>query len=406
MTPAAFLMIAGVIGFHRLTVAPGTAIPSLSEALRLAQPGDTIDVLPGHYAEHHLTVRSPVTILGHGRPVIDGGGEPIFRIQADDVTLDGLSLRNVDPSFTEDRAAIRIDSVARCRITDNDLEATFFAVYAARSSGCLIAGNRIRGPNRAQSLAGNGIHLYATREMRVEHNQVGGHRDGIYLEFARQAIVQHNVSSGNSRYGLHFMFSDSCLYQANEFRDNRAGTAVMYSNWVAMHANRFAEATGSASYGLLLKDIRDARLIGNTFARNTVALSVDGSDRLLARSNLFAGNGWAIRLFASTDAGSFERNTFLNNAFDVSTNSRETATAFRQNYWDRYAGYDLDRDGLGDVPFRPVRLFGLILERYPPAALLLHSLLANMLDAAERVFPVLTPSVPVDESPLMQPPPR
>jgi nitrous oxidase accessory protein len=198
------------------------------------------------------------------------------------------------------------------------------------------------------------------------------------------------------------MFSDSCAYHDNIFRGNRAGVAVMYSGVVDMTGNTFAEARGPAAYGLLLKELRASRLEGNHFEDNTVALFVDGSDRLAARRNDFVRNGWAVRLLASADAGRFEENRFAGNAFDVTTNSRQSSTRFRGNYWDRYDGHDLDHDGTGDVPFRPMRLFGLIVAQHPPAVFLLNSFFVSLLDTAERVAPVIGPETPVDSAPRMR----
>ena len=74
----------------------------------------------------------------------------------------------------------------------------------------------------------------------------------------------------------------------------------------------------------------------------------------------------------------------------------------RGNYFDEYRGYDLDRDGTGDVPHRPVRLFSLLVARNEPTLILLHSLFVAVLDAAERAIPTLTPSVLADERPSMR----
>src|SRR5207342_3615963 len=123
---------------------------------------------------------------------------------------------------------------------------------------------------------------------------------------------------------------------------------------------------GSAAYGLLLKEIYDARLTGNEFRHNTTALMADGATRLTAEGNTFVDNGWAVKLYSSTQDATFAGNTFASNTFDVSTNSRQTTTHFRGNYWDDYRGYDLNRDGVGDVPHRPVRLFSLLVERNEP----------------------------------------
>jgi nitrous oxidase accessory protein len=76
---------------------------------------------------------------------------------------------------------------------------------------------------------------------------------------------------------------------------------------------------------------------------------------------------------------------------------------FDKNYWSQYEGYDLDRDGVGDVPHRPVRLFSILVEKQPQALLLLRSLLIDILDAAEKFMPALTPETLIDSKPKMEP---
>jgi nitrous oxidase accessory protein len=177
----------------------------------------------------------------------------------------------------------------------------------------------------------------------------------------------------------------------------------MYSKGVAIEGNGFLEAKGSGSYGLLLKEITDGSVVGNRFEDNSTGLYLEGASRLDIRDNGFRRNGWAVRLMADAEDSHFTGNIFAGNAFDVATNSRTLRSDFTGNWWDAYRGYDLDRDGRGDAPFHPVRLFALVVERHPEALLLLRSPVTAVLDAAERVFPVLTPSLR-DPSPLMRTP--
>jgi nitrous oxidase accessory protein len=175
----------------------------------------------------------------------------------------------------------------------------------------------------------------------------------------------------------------------------------MYTENVVMEGNLFHHNWGSAAFGLLLKDIRDSRIVNNVFRQNSVALYAEGSNRMTVQGNEFIENGWAVKIMANSEDNLFTDNNFVGNTFDVATNSRQAYSTFRGNYWDAYHGYDLDRDGYGDVPFRPVRLFSLLVERNEPALALLRSLLVDVLDAAERVIPSLTPQTLVDEHPRM-----
>ena len=58
---------------------------------------------------------------------------------------------------------------------------------------------------------------------------------------------------------------------------------------------------------------------------------------------------------------------------------------------------------MGDVPFRPVRLFSLVVAHNQPALVLQRSLLVGLLDLAEEVLPMLTPDNLVDASPALRP---
>jgi nitrous oxidase accessory protein len=400
---ALLLMLAAPPAAKRIVVAPGGAVPTVARALRLARPGDTIVVTAGVYREPRLDVTVPVTILGQGEAVLDGGGaHEVLTLRADGVTVRGLTIRHVGVSYTEDRAGIRLDGVRGCVITGNHLIDTFFGIYAARAADCTVADNLIEGQAARQMAAGNGIHLFYSNGFTITGNRIFGHRDGIYLEFSRRATLRDNESRGNLRYGLHFMYSDSCEYRRNAFMANGAGVAVMYSRQVTMVDNRFEDNWGSAAYGLLLKEIKDSRIENNVMARNTVGIFAEGVDRAEIRGNQFLRNGWAIRLMADATDNSFRHNRFEGNTFDVATNSQASSpSAFAENYWDGYAGYDLDHDGFGDTPFRPVRLFSVLVEQNEPLMILLRSFFVGLLEAAERVAPVLTPETLVDARPMM-----
>ncbi len=185
--------------------------------------------------------------------------------------------------------------------------------------------------------------------------------------------------------------------------NNGAGVAVMYTKNVKMYGNTFEQNWGSASYGLLLKDIRDSEVIDNQFIKNTIGIHMEGVSRTLLDKNNFYENGYAIRLQASCDDNTFTKNNFSSNTFDVVTNGTMVLNTINGNYWDKYEGYDLDKDGVGDVAFRPVSLYSMIVERIPSAVLLWRSFLVLLLDRAEKVIPVATPENLKDNSPSMKP---
>lgn len=398
VTPAVGLA-QGVIRVH----ADGP-VTSVTDAVVRAQEGARIVVAPGTYVESGIRIDKSLTLIGEEGAVIEAlDGEQIVTVFADGVTIEGLTFRGVSTSFVDDRSAIRIERAGDCRIADNRFEDTFFGVYLAKANGCAIERNVFVASKGSQTRSGNGIHLWYSEDVAIRDNVITGHRDGIYLEFSSRVTASDNQANKNLRYGLHFMFSNDCRYLDNEFVDNDAGVAVMYSKHVEMLDNRFIDNWGSSAFGLLLKDITDSRITGNTFRKNTVGIYAEGANRIDVLRNEFVENGRAIKIMANSIESVFKYNTFSANTFDVTTNSRQSFSTFERNYWDKYRGYDLDRNGVGDVPFYPVRLFSLIVERNEPAVILMRSVFVDLLDAAERVLPTLTPKAVVDEQPLIRP---
>jgi len=377
---------------------------SIQQAIQIANPFDTILVAKGVYKEGNLVVQKPVYFIGEDGATLDGENKyEIFTIHAQGGTIQNLIFRNTGIASINDLAAIKVLQSSKWHIFKNTFENCFFGIYLANSSHCWIENNKLTSDAEAEQQIGNGIHLWKCERITIQNNWVKGHRDGIYFEFVTNSIISGNHSEANLRYGLHFMFSHSNEYRNNEFVNNGAGVAVMYTQKVKMIGNRFIHNWGSSAYGLLLKDIRDSEISGNVFKENSVGIFMEGSSRNQLSDNQFEANGYAVRLQASCDENNFERNNFKRNTFDMVTNGSLVLNKIKSNYWDRYDGYDLNHDAVGDVPYRPVSLYGTIVERMPAAVMLWHSFLVFLLDRAERAMPAITPENLKDDFPSMKP---
>ncbi|MBT8382388.1 MAG: nitrous oxide reductase family maturation protein NosD [Ignavibacteriaceae bacterium] len=385
-----------------IIVSKSGKVKSISAALNLANDGDEILIEEGTYEEGNIIVKKSVKIRGKGFPVIDGKGDgEVFTVLADDVLIEGFIIKNSGISYLEENAGVRLEEVRNCTVTNNRFINNFFAVYLAKTANCLISNNHIEGIKKRETNSGNGIHLWYCKNITVEKNTILNHRDGIYFEFVRHGKIENNFSKGNLRYGLHFMFSDSCEYRKNTFELNGAGVAVMYTKNVLMEENIFKLNWGPASYGILLKEISDSEISNNLFEENSIGIYMEGCSRITIEQNDFVKNGWALKLMANSMGNYFYENNFVANSFDLSTNSRQNFNTFERNYWANYSGYDLDKDGYGDVPFRPVTMFSMMVEDQPTSLILLNSLFIKILDVAESIVPAITPKALTDPKPKM-----
>lgn len=396
-------LLSSVLQCHVIEVGSHSAIHHIREALALAVDGDTIEVGRGNYQEQNLIVSKRICLIGKDYPVLDGEMKyEIISVTGDSVLIKGFHLINSGVSGTIDYAGIKIYDASHVVIEDNILEKTFFGIYSQNAKNCIIRNNRLSSFGVDELQCGNGVHCWKCDSMQIIHNTVMNHRDGIYFEFVTNSIIWRNVSEKNIRYGLHFMFSNHDTYVANYFHQNGAGVAVMFSNHVGMFGNNFTDNWGDSSYGILLKEISDGYIEGNSFFSNTTGIVMEGASRIVTSKNKFSENGNALRIQASCMDITLQDNEFYSNMFDVATNGSLVLNFFNHNYWDRYEGYDLNRDQLGDVPYRPVSLYGMITEKNPPAMILFGSFLTKILDRTERVMPGLTPENLVDPQPRMK----
>ena len=399
-----FLVLSVSVLGKKWEVGPGLPLHSIKKALTLSQPFDTLFIQPGIYKEGNIAIHKPIIILGKSKPILDGEGKfEILSIFASKVHIEGLCIRNSGHSSVNDFAGIKIYNQKQVCILNNDLQNCFFGIYSQNSSQCQIENNHLLSASIQEQQSGNGIHCWKCSLMKITGNTIQGHRDGIYFEFVTNSFIWHNLSSQNLRYGLHFMFSNQDTYLGNHFLNNGSGVAVMFSNHVKMYYNVFEENWGDASYGLLLKEISDGEILRNVFIKNTSGIFMEGASRLLIQDNRFQSNGWGMKIQASCMDLTVFHNGFYGNTFDVGTNGTLSLNRFYQNYWDKYKGYDLNKDGLGDSPFRPISLFSVVIENNPPSLLLFRSMVAGLMDESEKLIPSLTPLDLFDDQPLIKP---
>jgi nitrous oxidase accessory protein len=399
-----FLSISVLAGAKIIKVGPDEKVKTIKEGISLAKDGDTVKVAYGIYKEGSILINKPLVLIGINFPVIEGENKvENFVITGKNITLNGFVIKDSRRSSSNDYAAVSIIDATAIIIENNKILNAHFGIHIANSTYCTVKNNYIKSNAVSEQSAGNGIHIWKSDHMTIGKNNISGHRDGIYFEFVTESLIDNNVSENNIRYGLHFMFSHKNTYTHNTFRSNGTGVAVMYTHEVTMIENNFENNWGNASYGLLLKDITDSKLVNNHFTKNTIGIFIEGGNRLIIKQNSFNGNGWALKIQANCADNIITRNNFEHNTFDVSTNGTMVLSNFDHNYWDKYDGYDINKDGIGDVPYHPVSMYSMITEQNPGALILLRSFIVSLLDKAEKAIPSLTPQNLLDKQPSLKP---
>lgn len=385
----------------------------VSRLIRSAAPGATVRVPAGEYGEH-IVIDKPLTLIADGRVVLDGGGSgDIVEISAPGVTLRGFTLRNTGIDLDKENAAIRV-LAPRAVIENNTLEDILFGVDLRSASDSVLRGNRIGGKALDIARRGDGIRLWRSNNVLIEHNTLHDGRDAL-LWYSTGVSVRHNVAR-KCRYGLHLMFADDVTIQGNEFTDNSVGVYIMYSRGVEVESNRLIRNRGPSGYGLGLKDADRFVVRRNAVIGNRVGVYLDGSPFTTDRPgefrhNTFAYNDVGLTFLPAVRGNEFTENTFLDNIEQVSVSGRGrlAKNAFwlgdRGNFWSDYTGYDQDGNGVGDFVHEPQALFESMIDREPKLRMFLFSPAQQAIEFVGRALPAFRPeSKFLDEVPLMSPP--
>jgi len=410
---AAALVVLSLIAAPERAMASEITVPAragaLAGALARAHEGDTVTLLPGI---HRGPVRVDRALVLRGGPgvVLEGSGTgSVLEVIASGTVVEDLAVRRSGRRVITADAGVRIlqatDVILRRLTIDNVL----YGVYAERADRLRVEGCRLEGSVRPMDDAGsgNGIHLWYAHDATLARNTVEHFADAVYLSFADRTGVAGNRLQWNGRYGLHTMYCQGTRLTGNLFTHNVAGCAIMFSNDLVVVGNDIVSNRGPRTYGLLLRDCSAGTFRKNRLVDNTIAMFLDNSNRNRLVDNLFQDNGWGMLLYSSCAGNVTAGNTFLNNDYPVALDMRHSDNRFDDgrsgNYWGENEAYDLNGDGLSDVPYSPVSAFAFLSKQYPDLSLLAKSPAVAAIAVAERVFPSLRPSDIVDEHPLIRP---
>ena len=185
------------------------------------------------------------------------------------------------------------------------------------------------------------------------------------------------------------MFSNNDEYFNNTFKNNGAGVAVMFSRVIIMRDNIFENNWGPHPTDYCSRTSLMEKSPEIVFRENTIGIYADGSNRIKITGNEFRQNGWALKILGSCMDNTICGNNFLSNTFDLITNTSTNYNRYEGNFWSEYTGYDLNKDGIGDIPYKPVKLFSMIVSNLPVSIILSQELIRRFDQLCRKSNPIL-----------------
>jgi nitrous oxidase accessory protein len=381
------------------------------ELVDAAPEGSVLKVSAGTYAGP-VHVRKPLTIVGDGKVVIDGGDKgTVFVLETNNSVLRNVTITGSGDSHDSDDACLNVrghgNTIENVNIAD-----CLFGIDLKQSNHNVVRGNRVRSKAYDLGVRGDGIRLWYSNNNLIENNLITDTRDMV-------AWYSHNnIYRGNegrrSRYSIHFMFANNNLVENNRFIDNAVGIYFMYMEGGGARNNVISHATGATGMALGFKEASDIFIENNEIIYSAIGVGSDLSPfqpgtTIRFKGNRFAYNGIAIQLTSELGGNELRENIFEGNLTDIYQGGRGDGNKnfWEGNYFDTYQGFDRDGDGYGDKPHEDYAYADQIWMEIPAARFFKTSPVLELLNFLERLAPFSAPELQArDARPLYHKPPH
>jgi nitrous oxidase accessory protein len=354
---------------------------SLQELINQTPASGTL-LLQNKTYSGNITITKPITIKGSGKTHIKGDGNGnviIIKEPGHGVRLENLQISHSSKSRNseEEYSAIKVYS-DRNVFKNLSISDSYHGIYFSFSDENVISQVHITGMGGGEIAGqGNGIQLIRSHRNQLWDSVITHSRDGIYFYYANDNIVK-KFDVSHTRYGLHYMYSDNNHFFNNHFRLNTGGAAIMHSTGIELIGNEFSSHHGSRSFGLMLQASNNNIVKDNHFFHNQRGLYIDLSQENSIINNQFQQNQIGVELWASSSNQVFTLNHFFRNTIPVITVGGHSKNLWskedRGNNWGEMIPlFDLNEDGIGDMPVRYKSSLAKLIEDQELVYLFLHS---------------------------------
>lgn len=432
--------IPALVAASERVVAPVEGRP-LQRIVDAAEPGDILTLAPGTHAGP-IVIDKPLVLVGQpGAAVLGNGRGSVITIEAEGVTVRGLSVSGSGRDLmTRDSGIYAARTATGAVIEDNTVTDNLSGIYLYGAVDSIARRNRVIGLKSGRSSqAGSGVTIWNAPGAKVLDNDISYGRDGIATNASKKNVFSGNRFS-NLRFAIHYMYTNDSEISGNVSTGNSVGYAIMYSNRLKVTDNL---SDGDRDHGLLLNTANSSEIRGNTVigrmqpldrwlsagiqsgehgmpapeAQETGAVAgerlgpekcvfIYNANRNRFTDNHFEGCSIGIHFTAGSEGNVVNGNAFINNRSQVKyvgTRYIDWSSEGRGNYWSDNPAFDLDGDGIADNPYRPNDLIDQVLWTAPQAKLLTTSPAVQVIRWAQSRFPALLPGGVVDSYPLMAP---
>ncbi|MDE0841399.1 MAG: right-handed parallel beta-helix repeat-containing protein [Porticoccaceae bacterium] len=288
---------------------------SIQSAVMRAQPGDTIQVMPGNYSETVYIDKDDIHLIGiiveGRRATLDGLGElnDAILYSGNNIVIENFKIIGYKGNGIMSQAGNNFE-IRNNIIVDTGI----YGIFPQLSKNGLIEHNIISG------IADAAIYVGMSDNIHVAYNEVFDSVAGIEIENSRYAIVEHNHTHHNSGGILAFITPGLPIKDASDI--------IIRNNFILDNNTANFAVPGStvagipAGTGILIMAADDVVVEGNIISNNKTAgilitdhgnaggltldpLSEPHADRAKILDNVMLNNGYdtidEVKAFALTE---------------------------------------------------------------------------------------------------------
>lgn len=382
----------------------------LQKAIDDAPEGAKITLASGKY-HGNIVINKALTIDGVDKnaKIIGDGTSSVITINSSNVVIKNLTIENSGFSVDKVDSGIQAKQVNHITIQNNEIRDSLFGINLEQVNRSKITDNFITSKDLELGIRGDAIRLWSSHDNQLFGNTIYKSRDFV-LWYSNGNTIENNYGSYN-RYSLHFMHAGRNMVRNNLFEYNSVGIFFMYSSGVVAIGNTVRGSLGSFGVGIGMKDSSGFTLIENNLIYNPRGLYIDqspyhpGTVNIFERNNILY-NSSGIQFQVSRERSVFNENIIKGNIEPIVSDTPRNNLLINEwsgNYWDLYEGFDRNRDGYGDIPYKYYVYADQLWQHNPNVKFFYGSVVMDLLNFLAKFIPFSEPELlAIDNRPKME----
>lgn len=377
----------------------------LQEAINSAKPYSTIKLSAGVYVGNIL-IDKPLTILSDEENAIikgDGVGS-VIRITNSDVTLKNLSITNSGDRMNKIDSAISIKKALHVEVDSCKIFDCLYGIDMFMISHSKISNNYITSNKQEITFRGDALKLYYSHHNIFENNTIENVRD-ITLNYSNNNTFENNTFK-NNRFATHINLSHKNTLKNNIYMYNSVSVMIMGAKNISIHNNIIQSSNGAAGIGVVIKGVSNFKFEHNKLSFNSKGIYIDGHEKAEGMKryinyNEISYNKEALHFHISIKDNTITHNKIFGNIDDVVkdiSGNFGKSNLVEYNYWDRYNGFDRDKDNIGDTPHQVYQYADQLWHYNNKVKFFYASPIMSLLNFMSNLAPFVEPNLLLEDS--------